>query len=952
MRKMIMKKYLFLIAFCVSSFVHGNGFDNLKNIQNHFHALIYQAGDLRAPQPAPEVPYIAGLLGNQIDSTREDAESRYIYETLYDKKSSRGRKAIAGIDQAKADAFDALSFDDFARYNGYQNSGHSVLGVAAQEIADPVSPSPSSLSSSTLSSASLKSGGDSSAGGGSARMNFGAGNNPFAAGAMGLRRNQRTNPSSGVTSAPTPSAAAPQTLLERVDAKLGALRAKQKISKDDNADIAILSELEDELLATGKRDEGQQERYKKLVDYFNDLISPSPDQNTVVRIKGGRSTLKTEALQKFPQQVSASPVVVAEVPLLERVQGKLAELGGRQRKTRSDFIDMLLLRELEERLSDNSSEDERFRQLTLLLGYLEIPQAQALKEQMKTGAIIGALRLKLSQDITSDALDAIKTLVVAAPVPVALPSAQEVQAVIDRVKAKAQIRAVACQEIINESNTEIKEKIDPEMTMLMNERRQHGNLGSESQKRLEKLGSMRSSLVAVLKVQDQKLENERFDMELLNEFLHMVESTGAPGADQIQRFQKLTEFFKLMQKDTLEGQESAVLTTLRNGLKPQATAAASALIKSDLSRRVLAEISELRAGGATKQEDTDILKEFLEELEHPTVMNRSQKFIKQQEFFELFQRIRELTRQQLETENEYNILLLCERLAAGESLGRADRDRAAKAEASADKANPLRLQIIKKIKDDLLENQVRFNQLREQLKPAKKVDTAGLIGSSMLQNPFALLRQAQRDKDDDLSDNDESEDDYEDSKPAVKESSDAKRVQPVVQTNSTVSTPLASHTPAPRLNIVQTGTASSKALAQSIIQGTQAAGGGGSTFTPPGRSPVVQQQVVVSPPPQPVTVAGAGVAGTDVNSVKVLGTIQDLIFANGKEYLSAVTFYLDGLIAPGVEGNENRKSYLNQVRVMLEDVQITSIAPLKRSGVANVIGIVKANIARELASQK
>jgi hypothetical protein len=174
----------------------------------------------------------------------------------------------------------------------------------------------------------------------------------------------------------------------------------------------------------------------------------------------------------------------------------------------------------------------------------------------------------------------------------------------------------------------------------------------------------------------------------------------------------------------------------------------------------------------------------------------------------------------------------------------------------------------------------------------------------------------------------------------------------VVQTNPTVSTPLASHTPAPRLNIVQTGTASSKALAQSIIQGTQAAGGGGSTFTPPGRSPVVQQQVVVSPPPQPVTVAGAGVAGTDVNSVKVLGTIQDLIFDNGKEYLSAVTFYLDGLIAPGVEGNENRKSYLNQVRVMLEDVQITSIAPLKRSGVANVIGIVKANIARELASQK
>lgn len=167
MRKMIMKKYISLVAFCVSSFVHGNGFDNLKNIQNRFHALIYQAGDLGATQPAPEVPYIAGLLGNQIDSRSQDAESRYIYETLYDRSAAGGnRKAIAGIDQAKADAFNALSFDDFARYNGYQNSGHSVLGVAAQEIADPVTQSPSSLSSSTLSSASLKPGGDSSAGGG------------------------------------------------------------------------------------------------------------------------------------------------------------------------------------------------------------------------------------------------------------------------------------------------------------------------------------------------------------------------------------------------------------------------------------------------------------------------------------------------------------------------------------------------------------------------------------------------------------------------------------------------------------------------------------------------------------------------------------------------------------------------------------------------------------------
>lgn len=160
MRKMIMKKYISLVAFCVSSFVHGNGFDNLKNIQNHFHALIYQAGDLGAPQPAPEVPYIAGLLRNPTSFINGTPDACSIYGTLYDRSAAGGdRKAIAGIDQAKADAFDALSFDDFARYDRYQNSGHSVLGVAAQEITDPVSRSPSSLSSSTLSSASLKSGG-------------------------------------------------------------------------------------------------------------------------------------------------------------------------------------------------------------------------------------------------------------------------------------------------------------------------------------------------------------------------------------------------------------------------------------------------------------------------------------------------------------------------------------------------------------------------------------------------------------------------------------------------------------------------------------------------------------------------------------------------------------------------------------------------------------------------
>ncbi len=292
-----MKKYLSLIALCLSSFVHGSGFANLKAIQDQFHALIYQAGDLGATQPAPEVPYIAGLLGNRIDSTGENSESRYIYETLYGKKSPRGRRAIAGIDQAKADAFDALSFHDFARYDGYQNSGHSVLGVAAQEAV-------ASVSSSPVASMPLPFGFPSSASAGGG-MNFGGGNNPFAGGGQVLLGSGKKK--AAVSAPPTPVVvAAPQSLLQKVQARLDGLRDKQKKSKDDNADIAILSELADELSDARMRDADQQERYKDLLKFFNKL-QDSSDPMAPMAAGGLRRDLKTEALQKFPQQVSSPP---------------------------------------------------------------------------------------------------------------------------------------------------------------------------------------------------------------------------------------------------------------------------------------------------------------------------------------------------------------------------------------------------------------------------------------------------------------------------------------------------------------------------------------------------------------------------------------------------------------------------------------------------------------------
>ena len=129
-----MKKYLFFITSCISSLIYGDGFDRLKAIQDQFHNHIYQAGDLGTPQPAPEVPYIAGFQENQVHSIDGALDARHIYGILYDLPKNAPRKAVQGINQDQADAFDALEFD-FSRYNQYSNSGHSVLGVAAQEVA-------------------------------------------------------------------------------------------------------------------------------------------------------------------------------------------------------------------------------------------------------------------------------------------------------------------------------------------------------------------------------------------------------------------------------------------------------------------------------------------------------------------------------------------------------------------------------------------------------------------------------------------------------------------------------------------------------------------------------------------------------------------------------------------------------------------------------------------------
>ncbi|MBP9828983.1 MAG: hypothetical protein KBD04_02995 [Proteobacteria bacterium] len=252
-----MKKYLLITALCAVNFAYADGFESLKNLQNQFHLLIYNAGDLGAATPAPEVPYIAGLLTNPVESMGA-GEERHIYEFLYDQPSGRNRKAIPDIDQAKVDAFNTINFTNFQRYRSYQDSGHSVFGIAAQEQLPPIEKvtimsavpraSPIVVNSSSSSSNAPTGPGLFAGGGGSFEL-------------PKLRR-ATTNASS--TSV---SATAPKSLLERVREHKKTLR--------NQVDIELLTELEAELSRGASEASLASDRYNDLVEFFNLLTTPA-----------------------------------------------------------------------------------------------------------------------------------------------------------------------------------------------------------------------------------------------------------------------------------------------------------------------------------------------------------------------------------------------------------------------------------------------------------------------------------------------------------------------------------------------------------------------------------------------------------------------------------------------------------------------------------------------------
>lgn len=289
-----MKKYLLITALCAVNFAYADGFENLKSLQNQFHVLIYKAGDLGAATPAPEVPYIAGLLTNPVESIGA-GEERHIYEFLYDQPSGGNRKAIPDIDQAKANAFNTINFTNFQRYRSYQDSGHSVFGIAAQEQLPPIEKvtimsavpraSPIVVNSSSSSSNAPTGPGLFAGGGGSFELP--------------KLRKATTNASS--TSV---SATVPKSLLERV-------REHKKTLKNQ-VDIELLTELETEL-SRGASEASlaslASDRYNDLVEFFNLLTTQGPGLKDVRAQRELDNNIKT--LRERLKPSGASVIVAA-----------------------------------------------------------------------------------------------------------------------------------------------------------------------------------------------------------------------------------------------------------------------------------------------------------------------------------------------------------------------------------------------------------------------------------------------------------------------------------------------------------------------------------------------------------------------------------------------------------------------------------------------------------------
>lgn len=307
-------KLIALIALCTSYFIYADGYADLVAIQKNFPRLISQQAHPGVIGASPEVPYIAGILGDSrpLDG---DLESARLKEVLYTMGQAGAAASHAEID-----------FTPLNIYNKYTNTGHSTFGIAAQERVDlrpapllsspPPPPPPMPLGSTQP----VRRGGppapppppmqgDDAA----ARPDMAS----LLAGFGGFKKKaQPQEDTAAATAAPAPlPAPIGKSLLERVQEKLTALRTLPA-SKDNIADIAILEMLAAELMAPAVAKSAEEaEKVEGLKEFFALLENPPTSQAGQAKVGRLRMMLK-------PKQTGA---VAFAVPVVNPVEAAIEE---------------------------------------------------------------------------------------------------------------------------------------------------------------------------------------------------------------------------------------------------------------------------------------------------------------------------------------------------------------------------------------------------------------------------------------------------------------------------------------------------------------------------------------------------------------------------------------------------------------------------------------------------
>ncbi len=287
-----MSKLIALIALCTNYLAHADGYADLVAIQKNFPRLVSQTPIPGIAGSAPEVPYVAGSLGDPKPTGGENPESDELKEELY---------AMGQVQRAKE--YKAINFSPLNTYNKYKDTGHSTFGIAAQERVD-LSPAPPILLEPPAPLPQLSLQGDDE----SAR--------PFMPDMLaGFGGFKTAVPAPAPVGKPIPAPApVGKPILVSAQQKLAALRVLPA-SKDNAVDIAILEMLVAELTAPviAGRSEEEITKLEELKEFF--ALLETPPTTTAGQTKVGRLRMRLK-----PKQVGA---VAFAVPVIDPVEAAI-----------------------------------------------------------------------------------------------------------------------------------------------------------------------------------------------------------------------------------------------------------------------------------------------------------------------------------------------------------------------------------------------------------------------------------------------------------------------------------------------------------------------------------------------------------------------------------------------------------------------------------------------------